>query len=372
MKYHRILLLTRAALPAVTGNAVTAERWRRGLSALGHEVRVLAAAGLSGADVAAAIRSFGPDVLHAHHAYRSGVPATDGAPPDLPLVVSLAGTDVHVDLRSPERREEVARVCDRAGAIVFQGRELARRLGEELPRAAPKLAAVPKALVWLGDEPWDLRAAADCGPDDFVFFVPAGIRPVKGNLECLRALEAVHRRRPEVRAVFAGPRLDETYAAAFEREVERRRAFARRLPPIPPSRMRAAYEGVDAVVNGSFAEGGSNALLEALAAGRPVLASDVPGNRQVVGEGNGEGPAALWFPPEEPSGLTRQALRLLEDAGLRRALGRAGAERARRWPTLEEEARRLAGVYDAVLEGDLDRGDQYFPGRSRASGTAPT
>lgn len=346
----RVLLLSPAVLPSATGNATTAERWRRSLTELGQEVRALATAGRSPAEIAAEVEAFRPHLVHAHHAYRAGAPAAAGVPEELPLVVSLAGTDVHVDLGLPDRREAVARACCRAAAIVAQGRDLGRKLGEELPRVRARIVPVPKAFAWLGDEPWDLRQEAGWGAGDFLFFVPAGVRPVKGNLEVLRALEALHRVRPQIRAAFAGPALDPGYAAAFEREVGRLGAFARWLPPVPPSRMRAAYGAADAVVNGSFAEGTSNALMEALAAGRPVLASDVPGNRQVLAGLNGSPPAALIFDPREPAAFVRQAERLVDDPEQGRALGRAGLELAGRWPTAEEEAEALVRVYMRALD----------------------
>ena len=68
----RVLLLTPTALPSRTGNAVTAERWRRGLATRGFDVRVLAAEGLAPADLRAALDEFRPALVHAHHALKAG------------------------------------------------------------------------------------------------------------------------------------------------------------------------------------------------------------------------------------------------------------------------------------------------------------
>ena len=362
MRPLRVLLLTPAALPSVAGNATTAERWRRSLAALGHDVRVLAAARLGPGDHAEENRSFRPDVLHAHHASRAGSAAAAESPAGLPLVVSLAGTDLYLDLASPHRGAGVASACRRAAAIVAQSEDAWLRLGEELPEVRGRIVSVAKAFAWLGCEDWDLRAAAGVGAGDFLFFFPAGVRPVKGNLECLRVLEAAHRERPRIRAVFAGPGLDASYADRFGREVERLGAFARWLPPIPPPRMRAAYAAADAVLNASFAEGASNALLEAMAAGRPVLASDIPGNRGVLNGQNGRAPAALLFDLRTQEDFVRQALRLVDDGDLRKDLGKAGTERASRWPDAAQEAECLVRVYRAAIEGSAAAAQLHGPG----------
>ena len=77
-----------------------------------------------------------------------------------------------------------------------------------------------------------------------------------------------------VRAVFAGPVLDEEYGGRFAGEIGRLASFARWLPAIDPREMAAAYDEVDVVLNTSFSEGLANTLLEAMAAGVPVITSD--------------------------------------------------------------------------------------------------
>jgi len=349
----RILILTPTALPTVTGNAMTTERWRRSLAARGEEVRVLATYGLQAAALGREIRTFSPDILHAHHAYLTGAllldPEVQSVCNGLPMVVSPGGTDVHLDVTMKERREIVARITMRAQAIVVQEDDIASRLLDLMPRLADRIVRVPKSFVWLGRDPFDLRAAAGCGPGDFLFFLPAGVRPVKGNLECLLALERVYALRPRVRAVFAGPSLDKEYAVSFEREIERLSNFVRWIPPIPPQAMCSAYEGADVVLNASFSEGLSNALLEAAAAGKPVLASDIPGNRWAVLGVPGESPSGCLFDPLDPDDFLRQALLLIDNEGQRRNLGKAGRERARRWPTPEDEAAALLRAYCRAL-----------------------
>jgi len=349
----KLLILTPTALPAVTGNAMTAERWRRSLVGMGLEVRVIATEGCGAKDLARDIERFRPDILHVHNAYRAGELLLDevlaGFLTRLPLVVSPSGTDMNIESRVLGRREIVGRVLHRAGAIIVQSEEGRARLREIIPGRMDRVFFVPKAFVWLGEETQDLRACCDAPPGGVLFFMPAGIRPVKGNLECLRALDRVHRLRPQVRAVFAGPPLDGAYAERFRGDVKRMQAFARWIPPIAPAAMRSAYGTADVVLNGSLSEGLSNVLIEGKAAGKPLFASDIPGNRWPVLGDPGDPPMGLLFDPSDPADFMDKALRLIDDASLRRTLGEAGAAYARRMPGPCEEARALVAVYEQAM-----------------------
>ena len=113
--------------------------------------------------------------------------------------------------------------------------------------------------------------------------------------------------------------------------------------------MRSAYESSDIVLNTSFSEGLSNVLLEAVAAGRPVLASNIPGNWwPVLGE-EGKEPVGLLFDVDDPEDLIVKALKLIDDEKLRQSCIRTAKERASCWPTPEEEANGLIRVYETAI-----------------------
>jgi glycosyltransferase involved in cell wall biosynthesis len=63
--------------------------------------------------------------------------------------------------------------------------------------------------------------------------------------------------------------------------------------------MQSAYKESDIVLSSSFSEGFPNSLLEAAAAGKPILASDIPGNRQPVLGEKGDQPAGILFNPHD-------------------------------------------------------------------------
>jgi L-malate glycosyltransferase len=95
----------------------------------------------------------------------------------------------------------------------------------------------------------------------------------------------------------------------------------------------------------SHVEGMSNALLEAMAAGLPVVATDVGGNAEVVVAGE----TGLLVPPRDPAALGEAVLLLLKDPERARAMGAAARARVREHFTVERMVARLQDLYTAAL-----------------------
>ena len=355
----RVIILTPAAFPHLTGNAVSAERWRCALSQQGVEVAVIETQNLSPHALIDVLDHFRPHVVHAHHISRAGALMLDSLVTKkygrLPFVVSPGGTDINWHAMQGEGMKIIGKTCRMARNIIVQSPEIARRVRELLPDLKERIVPVPKSFFWFGKEEFDLRAAAGCREGDVLFFMPAGIRPVKGNLECLHAMEKAHDVNPEIRVVFAGPALDGGYAARFGQEIKALDAFAKWIVQVPPQAMHAAYQGADCVLNHSGSEGLSNSLLEAMASGRPVLASDIPGNRWLVDDTNGRGPSAVLFDPGNRAAFVQSVLRVARDHAFREFLSTNSRLRAASWPRPSEEARALLRVYETAIgrQGEL-------------------
>src|SRR5438034_816851 len=133
---------------------------------------------------------------------------------------------------------------------------------------------------------------------------------------------------------------------------ERLRALAAAVPArhrvvfVPPTdRPLAFYHLAAAAALPSRIEGMSQTLLEAMALGLPVVASDYGGNPDLVRSGE----TGLLVPPLDPAAWARALARLLGDAGLARRLARAGRELVRREFTLEGTAARTEAIYREAL-----------------------
>jgi L-malate glycosyltransferase len=353
----RVLIISPSAYPQVTGNAITTERWRRSLADKGINAEIIASNGLDALAFLQRLEYFHPDLIHVHHAFKAGALLLNSQIQmkieSLPLVVSPGGTDVNVDLGLPERRETILSILGMARIIVTQSLEISRRLQQQLPDLSDKIINIPKAAIWFGNDFYDLRKVAGCAPENILFFLPAGIRAVKGNLECLMAMETVYKARPNSRFVAAGPAADVEYAGRFKLEVNKRAAFARWIGTIPASAMRSAYEASDIVLNASFSEGLSNCLLEAIAAGRPILASDIPGNRQQLSWEDDSHQVGCLFDPGDPKDFVEKAIRLIDDGSLRKTLSMAACLQRSKLPNPEDEAKGLIAAYEAALSNKV-------------------
>jgi glycosyltransferase involved in cell wall biosynthesis len=113
-------------------------------------------------------------------------------------------------------------------------------------------------------------------------------------------------------------------AGELRREVERAAAegWLRPLGYVPPDELAALYRGAAVVALPSLYEGFGLPAVEALAAGVPLLVSDLPVFHEVAGD------AALFAPPGRPAAWADGLARILGDPVLRRELGARGRRRS--------------------------------------------
>jgi glycosyltransferase involved in cell wall biosynthesis/acetyltransferase-like isoleucine patch superfamily enzyme len=151
--------------------------------------------------------------------------------------------------------------------------------------------------------------------------VVANLRPVKGIDVFLGAAAAVAAAHPDVAFAVAGegelrPELERRAAAP---DLEGRFALPGTVADVP-----GFLAGLDVAVLPSRAEGMSNALLEYMAAGLPIVATAVGGTLQMIDDGT----HGLLVPPNDPARMAGAIDRLLRDRGLAARLGEAARQRA--------------------------------------------
>ncbi len=169
----------------------------------------------------------------------------------------------------------------------------------------------------------------------------ANLRPVKGVDVLVAAAALLAERHP--RAVFrvggeGGQR------AELEASVARNGLADRFRLPGAAGDVPGFLAGLDVAVLPSRAEGMSNALLEYMAAGRPVVATAVGGNTELVSDGV----HALLVPPDDAAALAGAIDRLLTDRALAGRLGAAARRRARERYGREAMVRRFEDFYESL------------------------
>ena len=343
----RVAVLTPFASPSVRGNAITVERITRGLRQRGVELRVWDLSVVPEGAVEHQIGQYGPAVIHAFHAFRSGPAALRLARrAHIPLLVTVTGTDVNHDLVDEDSGPIVRRVLEGAGAVTVFDESMASRIVETLPATAARLVVVPQSVVFEAPASghWPPVAALERRPGPIILF-PAGIRKVKRPAYPLEPLERLRVRHPTLELVYVGPIIDAAEGEALSRLLSGY-PWARHVGAVPHDRMPTLLDLADVVLNCSLSEGGmANSVLEALARGRAVLAADIAGNRSLVED------AITGFLFGSPEELTAKADRLLEDPDLRARLGVAGRERVNARFSADRETDGYLAAYARLAPG---------------------
>jgi putative glycosyltransferase (TIGR04348 family) len=305
----RIALACPAPAGSRTGNRATAERWRRLLRELGHDVQIVRAPAPRSCDLLVA--------LHATHSAEA-VERFRARSARAPVIVALAGTDLYLDL---ERDRRARRSLERATRIVA----LHARAPERLPA---QLRARTRVIEQSADAP---ARPARRRRRSFDVAVVAHLRDVKDPFraeEAVRALPSASR----LRVLHAGGELQRGMA----RQARQRAAANPRylwLGELAPGQARRLIARSRLLVLSSRLEGGANVISEAVVAGVPVLATRIPCCEALLGAG---------YPGLFTPGRTRELRALLkraeDDAAFRRLLERRCRSRRRLFAPARERA----------------------------------
>ena len=101
----------------------------------------------------------------------------------------------------------------------------------------------------------------------------------------------------------------------------------------------------------SWTEGLPRALLEAASSARPVVGTDIPGNREIVIDGQN----GFMVPLRNPQALAEALIKLIEDPGLRRRMGECGRKMVVESFTERRVFSQVLGLYQTMLARQADR-----------------
>ncbi len=244
----------------------------------------------------------------------------------------------------------------RADRVLTVSESVAAEIRHRFPQAARKVAAIPNGIEAELFQPKPAGAPrtavhARLGLDgSYVLYLGAlmarknlevAIRGFGQTLEKLAAAGS-----PEApKLVLAGMSRSDDYAAGL-------RALAEQVAPgavcftgfISDEECVALLQHARVFLAPSRGEGFDLPALEAMSCGVPVLASDIPVHRELLGYD------AVFFPSDRPGRMAGELHRLLQQADLRAQLAGRGAVRAARF-TWEEAMQRMSGLYREIFSG---------------------
>lgn len=261
----KIVLITPAPAGSRAGNRATAERWARLLRNEGHDVQVITE--YEGQDC---------DLFIALHAWRShgAIVSFRALNPKTPLITVLTGTDIYDHQhRFPDETLESMELAD---VLVGLHDLVYLDIPEQFTK---KLTTVYQSAIDLAA----IRKQPQPGDDDFDVCVIGHLRDVKDPLRAAYAMRHLpDHSRLTVKA--AGKPHNDHWREQVESEERTNPRFVW-LGELDTPEVQALMGHSRLMVISSVMEGGANVVSEACRAGLPVIASDIPGNRGLLGEG---------------------------------------------------------------------------------------
>jgi glycosyltransferase involved in cell wall biosynthesis len=224
--------------------------------------------------------------------------------------------------------------------------ESVRRRGDPTRKLVviPNGVAIPPELA--ATERAHLRSELGVAADEPLIGMVARLDPrFKDHETLLAAFAALVREGRDVRLVFVGdgPARERLEELAPSLGIENRVCFAGYRADA--ARVPAA---LDVSVLLTYSEGFSNVVLETMAAGSPLVVTDIPPNREAVADGV----HALVVPVGDAEATTAALRRLLDDRHLAASLAGESKRRAMERYSLEAQAAATMELYERLLRGD--------------------
>lgn len=171
-----------------------------------------------------------------------------------------------------------------------------------------------------------------------VFGAIGRVVPVKAYPTLLQAAKLIFNEIPTAHLVMVGdgPQLEALVQLAEEYQIASRVHFLGARKDVPE-----ILRAFDVFVLSSESEGMSNTILEAMASARPVVATAVGGNPELVVDGE----TGLLVPPHDPPAMSAAITKLLRDTELCRQMGWFGRQRVEEKFSLEVMVQNYANVY---------------------------
>ncbi len=199
-----------------------------------------------------------------------------------------------------------------------------------------------------------VRESLDLPQDAVVATMVANFAPYKGHADLLKAFAKARREAP-VPFLLCLVGRDDGRVRELEAEAERLgigeyvRWLGERFD------IQDILGVSDIGVLSSHEEGFSNAILESMAAGLPMVATSVGGNPEAVVDGA----TGLIVAPRDTDALAEALVRLVSDPSLREQFGNAALQRAQTHFSMERCVNEYEQLYDAIVDKERQRSQQF-------------
>ncbi len=263
------------------------------------------------------------DILHSHEFFMNLYGAIVAKVAGIPHVATIHG---QVEYAARKLRRRLAcRAVSRSGCMVSVSGQVLNRFNREVGVSKRRIRTVYNGIEvdrFQAPPESALRSELQIPSGVPVVGMVGNLYPVKGYPYFIRAMEQVKSRFPEARFLVCGrgklqAQLEDMAKRCGLKDSLKFLGFR---PDVP-----LLLQLMDIFVLSSLAEGLSLSILEAMAAGKPVVVTDVGGNREIVI--NGE--TGFVVPPEDPSAIAEKVCLLLQNKEQADRMGERGLWRVK-------------------------------------------
>jgi glycosyltransferase involved in cell wall biosynthesis len=287
------------------------------------------------------IKQLTPEIIHAHDPHGVAMAAlalSMSTQPRKPPLVASRRVDFHLRGSALSRwkyRQVDLFICASEAIrqmLIGDGISASRAVTVHEGIDLERVAAAPPAK--LHEELWLPHHAPVVGN-------VAALVPHKGQRHLVDAAHLVVQQVPDARFVIAG---EGELRSALERQIREHHLEKHVLLAGFRPDVLSLHKAFDIFVMSSVSEGLGTSLLDAMACGKPVVATAAGGIPEVVVDGE----TGFLVAPRDDHALAGAIVRLLKDAGLRQRMGAAGAAHARRRFSAERMVQETLRVYKRV------------------------
>jgi glycosyltransferase involved in cell wall biosynthesis len=250
------------------------------------------------------------------------------------------------------RKHNIAyRLMAGAPDVVFAVSEQVRRHCIEVDRIDSGRVQTIYNGINLAD--WNTASRPAKAPGELLVTTIGNIRRIKGHDIFIKAAAFIVPHFPRVSFSIAGDVLEADYFLELQTLVKDLKLSGHFNFVGGVTNLAEHLSMADIFVLPSRSEGFSNAIVEAMAAALPVVATNVGGNAEAVEDGV----TGLLVPSEDPAALSAAISRLLSDPSQARAMGIAGKARAAKNLTTEAMMNRITAAYRDLLSHNANGGN---------------
>ena len=377
----KIALLTEKYTPDIGGLAISTGRLARLLSSAGHQVRVFAPTSnlpasekrtLTSDDVS--ITRFGAykrmddtlvdwfellveehkrepfDILHGYFLPQAGfVAAYAGKYLDIPNVVSIRGNDIERAAFDPSKFSHVMYALQNASAVTANASELVKKTRAFIDR---DVILIPNGIEAERFKPMQKNIALADGlgltskahKDALVIGFVGELREKKGLKTLLIGYAQINQKHPTSLLIVGEVRAGEDKNTFEEIKSSIPNANIVVTGTISHKDIPAYYSLMDIFVHPSLRDGMPNALLEAMACEKPIVATPVGGIMDVIQDGKN----GLFINPDDVNGFANVVIKILSEPKKRANLGKEARKTVTKEFTLKSELSSNLKVYDSI------------------------